>query len=97
MDAVMKFQEGQVVEIKLKDGRKVKGEVGAMDQHGMVLWNVEVVNTDETVSNARIFAVAFQDIVEEAEKVETATSVEPTEAEAVVEPVERPRRRRKTT
>jgi small nuclear ribonucleoprotein (snRNP)-like protein len=93
----MKFQVGQVVEIKLKDGRKVKGEIGGMDQGGMTIWNAEVVNPDETVSVARIIAVAFQDIVEEAE--EAPTQAPPSiEVQAPIEKVtkdEKPRRRKK--
>jgi len=87
----MKFQVGQVVEIKLKDGRKVKGEIGGMDQGGMTIWNAEVVNPDDTVSVARIIAVAFQDIVEEEEEAAPAK----VEAEKVAETLEKPRRRKK--
>jgi small nuclear ribonucleoprotein (snRNP)-like protein len=93
----MKFQVGQVVEIKLKDGRKVKGEVGSMDQSGMTIWNAEVVNPDETVSVARIIAVAFQDIVEEVEETPTQAP-SPIEAQAPIEKIaenEKPRRRKK--
>ena len=96
----MKFQVGQVVEIKLKDGRRAKGEVGSLDQYGMTLWNAEVVNTDGTTSNARILAVAFQDIVEEPHE-EAAAPIEEKKAEAAEAPVapaeaaEKPRRRKK--
>ena len=86
----MKFQVGQIVELELKDGRKVKGEVGSLDKHGMTLWNVEALNPDGTVSNARIIAIAFQDIVEKEEKVE---EVKP---EAEIKP-EKPSRRRKAS
>jgi small nuclear ribonucleoprotein (snRNP)-like protein len=91
----MKFQVGQFIELELKDGRKVKGEVGSLDKHGMTLWNVKALNPDGTVSNARIIAIAFQDIVEKEEEVE-AKVVEEAKPEAEIKP-EKPSRRRKAS
>jgi small nuclear ribonucleoprotein (snRNP)-like protein len=91
----MKFQVGQIVELELKDGRKIKGEVGSLDQHGMTVWNAEVLNPDSTVSNARIIAIAFQDIVEKEEESEVKVMEEAKpEVEKEVKP-EKPSRRRK--
>jgi small nuclear ribonucleoprotein (snRNP)-like protein len=87
----MKFQVGQIVELELKDGRKVKGEVGSLDKHGMTIWNAEVVNPDGTVSNTRIFPLAYQDILEKPEEVKVVEEAKP---EAEIKP-EKPSRRRK--
>lgn len=104
----MSFKPGQFIDIRLKDGRKVKGEVGSADNESMVLWNAEVTNIDGTTSIVRVFPVAFRDIEPEVEqKIEEKVSEktveeveskpeEKEETPTVETPVaEKPRRRRR--
>ena len=89
----MQFTIGQVVEVQLKDGRKMKGEVAATYEGGIVLWEAAVTFPDGVVSIVPRVSVSLSDIV----PLEAKEEVKEVKVEAAVgeAPAEAPRTRRK--
>ncbi|MEM4498026.1 MAG: hypothetical protein QW692_04270 [Nitrososphaerota archaeon] len=91
----MQFTIGQTVEIQLKDGRKMKGEVAATYESGIVLWEAAVTFPDGVVSIVPRVSVSLSDIVPPEGAKEPEAKEVKVEAAVGEAPAEAPRTRRR--